>query len=132
MKYILLILFGISCSFINAQVSYPEKKIKTETTWLITRKGNKEHRFRIQELRYNKDGKIIEEIHYNRKNKILLHKAYQYDKKRLIREFVLDKWGFIIKRIDYTYKNNLLIKKTIFNCEGEMINEEEMIFEYHD
>jgi hypothetical protein len=106
--------------------------IKTQIIWVTEKNKFGEKKFKKQELRFNKKGFCIEEIKYNPKGKIIFHKSYSYAMDLLEREIEFDSKGFIVRRIDYKYVNKVLTEKTIFNGQGDILSNEQMIYEYQD
>ena len=107
--------------------------IKTQSIW-VSEKGKKgEKKYKKQELRFNRKGFCIEEIHYNSSGKIIQHKSYKYNDNDLLeREIEFDFKGFIICRIEFHYKKKILTDKTYYNGKGEIVRQEQMIYEYQD
>lgn len=132
-KILILGLFFFSnASLAQVNETLRNGNVKTQVIW-VTEKGNiKELKYKLQELRFNKNGLCIEEIRYNRKGKIILHKSYNYEKGLLVREIEFDRKGFIIRRTDYKFVNKIPVEKTVYNGKGEVIRNEQMIYEYQD
>jgi hypothetical protein len=132
---VLIFIFFIGVSFnafTQSNESMREGNIKTQSVWITERVNLQEKKYKKQELRFNKNGSCIEEIVYNKKGKIILHKSYSYNKNMLEREIYFNSKGFIISRIDYRYRSGILTEKIIYNGKGEVIRNEQMIYEYQD
>jgi antitoxin component YwqK of YwqJK toxin-antitoxin module len=133
MRLFIIFLLAGNLLFAQAQEKTTDtQKVKTESIWITVKNGNKETKYRQKELRYNKEGNLIEEITFSNKNKIVIHRAYQYEKGVLVRVFELDSKGTIVCRTDYSYQNTVLTKKKHYNGKGEVIGEEEIVYNYHE
>lgn len=106
--------------------------LKTKTTWITLKKGNKETNYKSSELRFSKSGELIEEITYNPKGNITKHIAYQYDKKTLVREIHFNRDGKIIQRIEYIYSKNILSEIQYYNAQSVLEKKEQFIYEQQE
>ena len=135
-KFIVLtvIFLVVRTNFLYSQINevMRDGNIKTQVIWVTEKNRLGEKKYKKQELRFNKKGFCIEEIKYNPKGKIIFHKSYEYNFGLLEREIEFDSKGFILKRIDYKYVNKIITEKIIYNAKGEMVNDEQMIYEYQD
>lgn len=135
MKFLFpVLLWGMITQFVYGQDKgqIREANIKAQVLWVSEKKGLTERKYKSQELRYDSKGNCIEEIFYNRRGKMIRHRAFEYDKGLLVREFHLDAKGFIVTRTDYRYRNKVPVEKRTYNGKGELIKTVEMIYEYQD
>lgn len=130
-KLLLLIVLGVA--YISASAQKPkdirELNLKTKTTWVTEKKGKKEISYKAMELRYDKDGNLIQEITFNAKGNITKNISYQYDGKRMIRELHHNSEGKIVRRIEFVYSKKVLSEIHYYNEKNELERKEQFIYE---
>jgi hypothetical protein len=134
-KLLILFIFCMPYMFTFSQKPKEARdlNLKTKTMWVTEKKGKKEFNYKASELRFDKDGTLIQEIEYNPKGDIIKNFSYQYENNKKIREIHLDKEGKIVTRIEYVYsKNNILSEVRYFNANNELQRKEQFIYEQQD
>lgn len=134
-KLLILFIFSLLCGYTFAQKPKEARdlNLKTKTMWVTEKKGKKEFNYKASELRFDKDGTLIQEIEFNSKGDITKNISYQYENNRKVRELHLDKDGKIITRIEYVYsKNNILSEVRYFNSNNDLQKKEQFIYEQQD
>jgi hypothetical protein len=134
-KLPILFIFCLICGYTLAQKSKEAKELnlKTKTMWVTEKKGKKEFNYKASELRFDKDGSLIQEIEYNSKGDIVKNVSYQYENNKKVREIYLSKDGTISSRIEYIYsKNNILSEIRYFNSNNDLKRKEQFIYEQQD
>jgi len=121
------------CFTLSAQKPKEAKdlNLKTKTTWVTEKKGKKEISYKKSELRFEKDGSLIQDIEFNVKGDIIKNISYQYDNNNKIREIHYDKEGKIKLRIEYVYSRKILSEIQYYNGNSELIKKEQFIYEQH-
>lgn len=109
-----------------------ELNLKTKTTWVSEKKGKKLMNYKKFELRYDKDGNLIQDVEFNAKGDIVKNISYQYENKNKIREIHFDKEGKILLRIEYIFSKKILSEVQFYNGDGELQKKEQFIYEQHD
>jgi hypothetical protein len=128
----LLVLIYIS-AYSQKPKEIKEMNLKTKTTWVTEKKGKKELNYKALELRYDKDGNLIQEIVFNPKGDITKNISYQYENERKVRELRHDPEGKIILRIEYVYsRSKSLSEIQYYNEKNELIKKEQFIYEQQD
>jgi hypothetical protein len=135
MKTILLIsglILITSTTFAQTPKEARDLNLKTKTSWVTEKKGKKELNYKKFELRFDKDGSLIQEIEFNAKGDIIKNIAYQYENKNKIREIHFDKNGKITLRIEYKFSRKILSEIQHFDEKNELIRKEQFIYEQQD
>lgn len=109
-----------------------ELNLKTKTTWVLEKKGKKEVNYKKSELRYDKDGNLIQEIEFSKGGDVTRNISYQYDNKNKIREIHFDTEGKIILRIEYVYSRKTLSEIQYYNGRNDLQKKEQFIYEQQD
>jgi hypothetical protein len=122
--------------YISAGAQTPKEardlNVKTKTTWVSEKKGKKQLNYKKSELRYEKDGTLIQELEFNPKGDVIKNISYQYDGKNKIREIHFDSRGKIITRIEYVYSRKTLSEIQYYNENNELLKKEQFIYEQQD
>ncbi len=131
--------FAISLLICICQISFSQEKqimddenIKTQVVWVTEKQLFKELKYKKEELRFDRNGNRVEEVSFNKLGNIIHHKAFEYNKDQLTREFNLDKKGRITARSDYRYIGQLLVEKWTYDINGKLIINEQFIYEKQD
>ncbi len=131
--------FVISLLICICQISLSQEKqimtdenIKTQVVWVTEKQLFKEFKYKKEELRFDRKGNRVEEVFFNKSGNIIHHKAFEYNKDQLTREFNLDKKGSINTRSDYRYIGQLLVEKWTYDINGKLIINEQFIYEKQD
>lgn len=106
--------------------------LKTKTTWVTEKKGKKEISYKKLELRFDKDGSLIQEIEFNVKGDVIRNISYQYEDKRKVGEIYFDKEGKIIKRIEYVLNKKAVSEIRVYDTNNILIRKEQFIYEQQD
>lgn len=109
-----------------------ELNLKTKTTWVMEKTGKKDSNYKKSELRYDKDGNLIQEIEFNKKGDVTRNISYQYDKKNKIREIHFDREGKIILRMEFIYSRKVLSEIHYYNAKSDLVKKEQFIYEQQD
>lgn len=94
--------------------------------------GKKDSNYKKSELRYDKDGNLIQEIEFNKKGDVTRNISYQYDKKNKIREIHFDREGKIILRMEFIYSRKVLSEIHYYNAKSDLVKKEQFIYEQQD
>lgn len=136
MKKLLLIsslIFMYFSAFSQKPEDVKKMNLKTKTTWVTEKKGKKELNYKYLELRYDKDGNLIQEIEFNAKGDIVKNISYQYENEKKVRELRHNAEGKIMLRIEYVYSpRKSLSEIQYYNEKNEMIRKEQFIYEQQD
>lgn len=131
--------FVISLLICIFQISFSQEKqimadgnIKTQVVWITDKHLFKVFKYKKAELRFDRKGNRVEEVTFNKNGNIIHHKAFEYSKDQLTREFNLDRKGRIITRSDYRYIEQLMVEKWTYDFNGNLIINEQFIYEKQD
>lgn len=133
-QFLFVFVLGIFCLSVYAQKPKEVKdlNLKTKTTWVTEKKGKKEISYKLAELRYDKDGNLIQHIDFNTKGDVIKNISYQYENKNKVREIHYDKEGKIMARIEYVYSRKILSEIQYYNEKNELQRKEQFIYEQQD
>lgn len=106
--------------------------LKTKTTWVTEKKGKKEISFKKLELRFDKDGNLIQEIEFNVKGDVVKNISYQFEDEKKVGEIHFDKEGKIIRRIEYVQSKKTVSEIREYDANNLLIRKEQFIYEQHD
>lgn len=127
---------ALAMLFITISAQTPKEardlNLKTKTTWVTEKKGKKEISYKKFELRFDKDGNLIQEVEFNPKGDIIKNISYQYDGKNKVREIHFDREGKIVKRIEYVFSKKILSEIQQYNSNNELQKREQFIYEQQD
>lgn len=132
-RILISFLICINCAaFAQTPKEARDLNLKTKTSWVTEKKGKKELNYKKSELRFDKDGSLIQEVEFNFKGDIVKNIAYQYENKNKIREIHFDKDGKITLRIEYKFSRKILSEIQYFNDKNELVRKEQFIYEQQD
>jgi hypothetical protein len=127
-----ILIFINSVVFAQTPKEARDLNLKTKTSWVSEKKGKKLLNYKKLELRFDKDGSLIQEVEFNSKGDIVKNIAYQYENKNKVREIHFDKKGKITLRIEYKFSRKILSEIHQFNEKNELIRKEQFIYEQQD
>jgi hypothetical protein len=135
MKPIIKIIFAVAILACSCYVSAQEKKAAKHNLKAITtfeqkfEKGSGGKTLKESEVRYDKEGNVIEETEF-KLGKMDQHIQYQYDDDgNKIRETELDPAGKKIKVTEYKYNDGLRIEKTVYDAGNKIVSKKTYKYE---
>lgn len=133
-KILFFAAFVYCCSIVYAQTPKEARdlNLKTKTTWVTEKKGKKEVSYKKLELRFDKDGSLIQEVEFNVKGDVIRNISYQYQDKRKVGEIYFDKEGKITKRVEYVLNKKAVSEIRVYDANNILIRKEQFIYEQQD
>lgn len=133
-KLLFFAAFVYCCSICYSQTPKEARdlNLKTKTTWVTEKKGKKEISYKKLELRFDKDGSLIQEVEFNTKGDVIRNISYQYQDKKKTGEIFFDKEGKIIKRVEYVLNKKAVSEIRVYDADNVLIRKEQFIYEQQD
>lgn len=106
------------------------KTIKTETKWSVS-PINKAKLHKVEEIKYNQNGKVINKFSYNEFGRIESSSSYEYENNKeieTISEYSGDK---VVKEITITsiLENGLVVREEIKNDDGSVLDSKQFSYD---